>query len=86
VDGGELRSAKASTDRANHLEMQMQPIRESRYRTVCKAQGKCACSLEIFTGEVAAFCKAVGIKRKTEGDHLYLVDVQLARLQDEAAI
>src|SRR5262249_33046935 len=51
----------------------------SRYRDVCKAQGKRACSLEVFTGEVATFCKAVGIKRRTEGDHLYLVDVQISR-------
>jgi len=58
----------------------------SRYRTVCKAQGKQACSLEVFTGEVTAFCSAVGIKRKSKGDHLYLVDVQLARTQGETAI
>ena len=58
----------------------------NRYRAVCKAQGKRPCSLEVFAGEVAAFCKVVGIKRKTEGDHLYLVDVQLARTQGETAI
>jgi hypothetical protein len=58
----------------------------SRYRSLCKAQGKRACSLEVFTGEVAAFCRAVGIKRKTEGQHLYLVDVQLVRTQGETAI
>jgi hypothetical protein len=58
----------------------------SFYRAVCKTQGRRACSLEVFTGEVAAFCKAVGIRRKTEGDHLYLVDVQLARTQGETAL
>ena len=58
----------------------------SRYRDACKAQGKRACSLEAFTHEVATFCKAVGIKRKTEGEHLYLVDVQLVRLRGETAI
>jgi hypothetical protein len=58
----------------------------SFYRAVCKTQGRRACSLEVFTGEVAAFCKAVGIMRKTEGDHLYLVDVQFARTQGETAL
>src|SRR5262245_3953686 len=58
----------------------------SHYRAMCKAQGKRACSLEAFTAEVAAFCRAVGIKRKTEGEHLYLVDVQLVHLQGETAI
>jgi hypothetical protein len=58
----------------------------NRYRAVCKAQSKRACSLEMFTGEVAAFCETVGIKRKTEGEHLYLVDVQLVRMRGEAAV
>jgi hypothetical protein len=56
----------------------------ARYRAVCKAQGKRACSLEAFTAEVDAFCRAVGVKRKAEGDHLYLIDVQLIGLQGEA--
>jgi hypothetical protein len=45
--------------------------RAARYRSVCKAQGKRACSVEAFTSDVEV------IKRRKEGGHVYLMDVQL---------
>jgi hypothetical protein len=49
----------------------------ARYRTVAKAEGKRSVALEQFTTDLDAFAKALGLKRKREDGHLYLLDVQL---------
>ena len=72
------------TDNLDHSPGQKVEIAElgKRYRDVCKAEGKCAVSQDEFIDEAAAFCEAVGIKRKTIGVHLYLINVQLMQLRN----
>ena len=50
----------------------------NRYRDVCRRDGKRMVTQDEFTAELDEFCRAVGIKRKKAGKHLYLKDVRLA--------
>ena len=56
----------------------------NRYRDVCKAEGKCAVSQDAFIVEAGTFCEAIGIKRKTIGVHLYLMDARLTPIRNSA--
>jgi hypothetical protein len=47
------------------------------YRAVCRAEGKRPVSLEEFVAAVEAFCKAIGIRRRTIDGHVYLQNVRL---------
>jgi hypothetical protein len=49
----------------------------NRYLDVCKAEGKSVVPQDTFIAEAKEFCEAIGIKRKTIGVHLYLMDVKL---------
>jgi hypothetical protein len=49
----------------------------ARYRAVCKAEGKRSVTKDQFIAEIDEFCMAIGIKRRSIGGHLYLMDVQL---------
>jgi hypothetical protein len=49
-----------------------------RYRDVCRRDGKRTGTQDEFCAELDDFCRAVGIKRKKGGEHLYLLDVRLA--------
>jgi hypothetical protein len=49
-----------------------------RYRDVCRRDGKRTVTQDEFCNELDDFCRAVGIKRKKGGEHLYLLDVRLA--------
>jgi hypothetical protein len=55
----------------------------NRYRAVCRRDGKRAVTSDEFCTELDDFCQAIGIKRKTGGDRLYLLDVRLASLAAE---
>lgn len=47
------------------------------YRSACRAENKPAATMEQFQKEIDAFCKAIGLKRKTIKGHLYLLNVRL---------
>jgi hypothetical protein len=51
-----------------------------RYRDVCKERGKAPVKQDVFVNAVDMYCRKVGIKRQTIDDSLYLMDVQLMRL------
>jgi hypothetical protein len=48
-----------------------------RYRDVCRSEGKPAASMDAFLSEVEAFCRAIGIRRRSINGHLYLLGVKL---------
>src|SRR4029453_17397212 len=55
-----------------------------RYRDVCRRDGKRTVTQDEFCNELDDFCRAVGIKRKKGGEHLYLLDVRLASVAAQA--
>jgi hypothetical protein len=75
------------TDNLDHSPGEKVEIAElgSRYRDVCKAEGKCVVSQDEFIDEAAAFCEAVGLNRKTIGVNLYLMDVRLTPIRNSAS-
>ena len=72
-----------SLERAKGAHVELAEL-AGRYRAVCREQGKRACTLDAFTTDVEAFCQAVGIKRRKEGEHIYLVDVRLTAQTGQA--
>jgi hypothetical protein len=52
----------------------------TRYRDVCRRDGKRTVTSDEFCTELDDFCRTVGIERKQAGEHLYLLDVRLASL------
>ena len=50
----------------------------NRYRYVCQRDEKRTVPPDEFCTELDDFCRAIGIKRKKLGEHLYLLDVRLA--------
>lgn len=52
----------------------------TRYREVCREQGRKPVSMDEFVEGVEKFCKAIGLKRRTIDGHVYLMDVQLVQL------
>jgi hypothetical protein len=51
-----------------------------RYREVCRREGKRSVTQDEFVEQLEMFCNSIGIKRKSVHGHVYLMDVQLTRL------
>jgi hypothetical protein len=57
-----------------------------RYREVCRREGKRSVTQDEFVEQLEIFCNSIGIKLKSVRGHVYLMDVQLTRLDAQNRI